>query len=47
MAMLLGESDTDWNDSEEEMSDSEDLGNSLIQAQEDMVDPPGSSRHTL
>ena len=39
MAMLLGESDTDWNDSEEEISDSEDLSNLLIQAQEDMVDP--------
>ena len=39
MAMVLDESDTDWNDSEEEMSDSEDLANSLIEAQEDMVDP--------
>ena len=37
--MVLDESDTDWNDSEEEMSDSEDLANSLIVAQEDMVDP--------
>ena len=37
--MVLDESDTDWNDSEEEMSDSEDLATSLIEAQEDMVDP--------
>ena len=39
MVMVLDESDTDWNDSEEEMSDSEDLATSLIEAQEDMVDP--------
>ena len=36
--MVLDESDTDWNDSEE-MSNSEDLANSLIEAQEDTVDP--------
>ena len=36
--MVLDESDTDWNDSEE-MSDSENLANSLIEVQEDMVDP--------
>ena len=39
MAMVLDESDTDWNDSEEEMFDSEDPANSLIEAQKDMVDP--------
>ena len=39
MAMVLDESDTDWNDSEEEMSNSEDLAKLQIEAQEDMVDP--------
>ena len=37
--MVLGERDTDRNDSEEEMSDSEDFGNLLIQVQEYTVDP--------
>ena len=32
MAMVDNESDSDWNDSEEEMSDSEDLANLLIEA---------------
>ena len=32
MAMVDNESDSDWNDSEEEMSDSEDLVNLLIEA---------------
>ena len=46
-AMVIGEGNTDWNDSEEEMSDSEDLANLLIEAQEDGRSSSGSSRHTF
>ena len=47
-AMILNdESDTDWNDSEEELSDSENTNNSLLQAQEDMADPLQTAQEML